>query len=84
LSVLTPPLLNADGDIVPLGAAADVRESAAPVQITGYNTFPAAPVTGVSEARREHRERQISKNPLTCRMVSLHSTQERNMKMPPP
>jgi len=39
---------NADGDMVPLGAVADVRESAGPVQITRYNMFPAAPVTGVS------------------------------------
>ncbi len=43
-----PPLLNADGDMVPLGAVADVRESAGPVQSTRYNMFPAAPVTGVA------------------------------------
>src|SRR5213079_3719229 len=28
---------NADGDVVPLGAVADVRDSAGPVQITRYN-----------------------------------------------
>jgi multidrug efflux pump len=39
---------NADGDMVPLGAVADVRESAGPVQITRYNMFPAAPITGAS------------------------------------
>jgi multidrug efflux pump len=37
---------NADGDMVPLGAVVDVRESAGPVTITRYNTFPAATITG--------------------------------------
>src|SRR5262249_18569906 len=37
---------NADGDMVPLGAVAQVRESAGPVTITRYNMFPAATVTG--------------------------------------
>ena len=31
---------NADGDMVPLGAVVDVRESAGPVTITRYNMFP--------------------------------------------
>jgi multidrug efflux pump len=39
---------NADGDMVPLGAVADVRDSTGPVQITRYNMFPAAPVSGAS------------------------------------
>jgi multidrug efflux pump len=39
---------NSDGDMVPLGAVADVRESAGPVQITRYNMFPAAAITGAS------------------------------------
>jgi multidrug efflux pump len=39
---------NADGDMVPLGAVAEVRESAGPVQITRYNMFPAAPISGAS------------------------------------
>jgi multidrug efflux pump len=39
---------NADGDMVPLGAVADVRDSAGPVQITRYNMYPAAPITGAS------------------------------------
>jgi len=39
---------NADGDMVPLGAVAEVRDSAGPVQITRYNMFPAAPITGAS------------------------------------
>jgi multidrug efflux pump len=37
---------NADGDMVPLGAVADVRDSAGPVTITRYNMFPAATITG--------------------------------------
>jgi multidrug efflux pump len=39
---------NSDGDMVPLGAVADVRETAGPVQITRYNMFPAAAITGAS------------------------------------
>ena len=39
---------NADGDVVPLGAVADVRDSAGPVQATRYNMFAAAAITGAS------------------------------------
>jgi multidrug efflux pump len=37
---------NTNGDMVPLGAVAEVRESAGPVTITRYNMFPAATLTG--------------------------------------
>jgi multidrug efflux pump len=37
---------NGDGDMVPLGAVAEVRESYGPVTITRYNMFPAATITG--------------------------------------
>jgi multidrug efflux pump len=37
---------NGDGDMVPLGAVAQVRESAGPVTVTRYNMFPAATITG--------------------------------------
>src|SRR6202035_2935694 len=37
---------NADGDMVPLGPVADVRDAAGPVTITRYNMFPAATITG--------------------------------------
>ncbi len=37
---------NRDGDMVPLGAVAEVRDSTGPVQVTRYNMFPAAAVTG--------------------------------------
>jgi multidrug efflux pump len=37
---------NSDGDMVPLGAVAEVRDSAGPVTITRYNMFPAATLTG--------------------------------------
>jgi multidrug efflux pump len=39
---------NGDGDMVPLGAVAEVRDSAGPIQITRYNMSPAAPVSGAS------------------------------------
>jgi multidrug efflux pump len=39
---------NADGDMLPLAAVAEVRDSAGPVQITRYNMFPAAPISGAS------------------------------------
>ncbi|MBK9120405.1 MAG: efflux RND transporter permease subunit [Phycisphaerales bacterium] len=37
---------NLDGDMVPLGALAEVRDSTGPVQVTRYNMFPAAAITG--------------------------------------
>jgi multidrug efflux pump len=37
---------NADGDMVPLGAVVDVRESTGPVTVTRYNMLPAATITG--------------------------------------
>jgi multidrug efflux pump len=37
---------NGDGDMVPLGGVATVREASGPVTITRYNMFPAATVTG--------------------------------------
>jgi multidrug efflux pump len=39
---------NADGDMAPLGAVVDIRESTGPVTITRYNMFPAATITGAS------------------------------------
>ena len=39
---------NADGDMAPLGTMAEMHESAGPVQITRYNMFPAATITGAS------------------------------------
>jgi multidrug efflux pump len=39
---------NSDGDMVPLGAVATIRDSAGPVTITRYNMFPAATITGAS------------------------------------
>jgi multidrug efflux pump len=39
---------NGDGDMAPLGAVAQVRDSAGPVQVTRYNMFPAAPINGAS------------------------------------
>src|SRR5262249_11737097 len=39
---------NADGDMVPLGAVVNIRDSGGPLVITRYNMYPAAPVTGAS------------------------------------
>src|SRR4029077_9531036 len=39
---------NADGDMVPLGAVLDIRDAAAPLTVTRYNMFPAAPLTGAA------------------------------------
>jgi len=39
---------NADGEMVPLGAVANVREIGGPLSVTRYNMFPAATVTGAS------------------------------------
>jgi multidrug efflux pump len=39
---------NADGDMAPLGAVVDIRDSTGPVQITRYNMFPAATINGAS------------------------------------
>jgi multidrug efflux pump len=38
---------NADGEMVPMGAVALVRDSAGPVQITRYNMYPAASINGL-------------------------------------
>jgi multidrug efflux pump len=40
---------NADGDMVPLGAVADIRDYNGPLTVTRYNLFPAATVTGASQ-----------------------------------
>src|SRR5207237_7175747 len=39
---------NDDGDMVPLGSVVEIRDSAGPVQITRYNMFPSAAITGAS------------------------------------
>jgi multidrug efflux pump len=39
---------NADGDMAPLGAVVDIRNSGGPLTVTRYNMFPAATITGAS------------------------------------
>jgi multidrug efflux pump len=39
---------NAEGDMVPLGAVAEVQDYAGPIQITRYNMLPAAAINGAS------------------------------------
>jgi multidrug efflux pump len=38
---------NNDGDMVPLGAVAEVHDASGPVQITRYNMFPTASINGL-------------------------------------
>ena len=38
---------NVEGEMVPLGAVAEVRDSAGPVQITRYNMYPTASINGL-------------------------------------
>jgi multidrug efflux pump len=42
---------NSSGDMVPLGAITDVRDSSGPVTVTRYNMFPAAALYGASLPR---------------------------------
>src|SRR5438105_6993181 len=39
---------NADGDMAPLGAVVNIRDSGGPLTVTRYNMFPAATITGAS------------------------------------
>ncbi|HEY4233318.1 MAG TPA: efflux RND transporter permease subunit, partial [Lacipirellulaceae bacterium] len=41
---------NADGEMVPLGSVADIRDSSGPLVITRYNMFPAATINGAAKA----------------------------------
>jgi hydrophobe/amphiphile efflux-1 (HAE1) family protein len=45
--VLQLKVRGANGEMVPLGAFASIRDVSGPVQITRYNTYPAAPINGV-------------------------------------
>ncbi|SIO55863.1 multidrug efflux pump [Singulisphaera sp. GP187] len=39
---------NTDGDMVPLGAVVDIKDSVGPLTVTRYNMFPSAPISGAS------------------------------------
>jgi multidrug efflux pump len=81
---------NADGDMVPLGAVAEVRDSAGPVQITRYNMFPAAPITGASRpgvstgdvlaAMERLADRELPKH-MTCEWTELSYLQQQAGKI---
>lgn len=43
---------NAAGDMMPLGAVADIREATGPMMITRYNMYPAAPINGAAAPGR--------------------------------
>jgi multidrug efflux pump len=81
---------NANGDMVPLGAVAEVRDVAGPVTITRYNMFPAATITGswepgVSTGDVLRTMEQLSDNELPRNMTSewteLSYLQKQSSKM---
>ena len=63
---------NAAGDMVPLGAVVDVRDSTGPVQITRYNMFPAATINGASRP-------EVSTGDVLATMEKLAEELPRNM-----
>jgi multidrug efflux pump len=80
---------NADGDMAPLGAVAQVRDSAGPVQITRYNMFPAASINGLplpgtsmgdALARMEQLSRDLPRN-LTTEWTEVSFLQKQASKM---
>jgi multidrug efflux pump subunit AcrB len=64
---------NADGDMVPLGAVVDIRDSTGPVTITRYNMFPAATINGASRP-------EVSTGDVLATMEQLAKELPRNMK----
>ena len=48
---------NADGDMAPLGAVVDIRDSAGPLTVTRYNMFPVGDDHRRVAARGQHRRR---------------------------
>ena len=81
---------NADGDMVPLGAVAEVRDSAGPVQITRYNMFPAAAINGASlpgvstgevlATMEKLADRELPRN-MTCEWTELSYLQKQSSKI---
>jgi multidrug efflux pump len=63
---------NAKGEMVPLGALAEIRDSAGPLQITRYNMFPAAAIAGASLPG-------VSTGDVLARMEKLADELPRNM-----
>ncbi|HLB77697.1 MAG TPA: efflux RND transporter permease subunit, partial [Candidatus Dormibacteraeota bacterium] len=63
---------NAAGDMVPLGAVAEVHDSTGPVQITRYNMFPAATINGASRP-------EVSTGDVLATMEKLAEGLPRNM-----
>jgi hydrophobe/amphiphile efflux-1 (HAE1) family protein len=63
---------NAAGEMVPLGAVAEVRDSTGPVTITRYNMFPAATINGASRP-------EVSTGDVLATMEQLAQELPRNM-----
>jgi multidrug efflux pump len=64
---------NANGDMVPLGAVVDIRDSTGPVTITRYNMFPAATINGTSRP-------EVSTGDVLATMEKLAEELPRNMR----
>ena len=64
---------NAAGDMVPLGAVVNVRDSTGPVTITRYNMFPSATINGASRP-------EVSSGDVLATMEKLAEELPRNMK----
>src|SRR5262245_34575740 len=81
---------NADGDMVPLGAVVDIRDSSGPLTVTRYNMFPAAPVTGASQpgvstgdvlrTMEELSDKQLPRN-MTYEWTELSYLQKQSVKV---
>jgi multidrug efflux pump len=63
---------NSEGDMVPLGAVVDIRDSTGPVTITRYNMFPAATINGASRP-------EVSTGDVMAIMEQLAQELPRNM-----
>jgi multidrug efflux pump len=81
---------NADGDMVPLGAVINVRDSVGPTQVVRYNMFPAAAINGASlpgvssgdviATMERLAERELPKN-MTIEWTDLTFLQKQESKM---
>jgi multidrug efflux pump len=80
---------NADGDMVPLGAVAEIRDIPAPDRIVRYNMFPAAPINGASLpgvstsdvlAMMEKQAEGLPRN-MTCEWTELSYLQKQSSKI---
>src|SRR5690606_41617582 len=64
---------NGNGEMVPIGAMVDVRQSFGPDPVLRYNGYPAADIAGESDPRvlrsEEHTSELQSRENLVCRLL---------------